>query len=146
MDVKRVMTRSDVKVTDEDDFLFRSMMIKAKNIIMKERTWINRVAQRDVTNVKRSSEWWNMESRNLDLFKGVQDCTCECPRSQAGAGKSTHIEIRDVGGMFFVSFNRVVQCTIDYTCHVLHARTDFCVCPVLSCVTENSARMRGSRH
>ena len=38
---------SDVKVTDEDDFLSRSMMIKAKNIIMKERIWINRVAQRD---------------------------------------------------------------------------------------------------
>ena len=45
---------------------------------------------------------------------GVQDCTCECPRSQAGLGKSTHIEIRDVRGTFFVSFNGVVQCTIDY--------------------------------
>ena len=41
------MDVSDVKVTDEDGFLFRSMMIKAKNTIMKERTWINRVAQRD---------------------------------------------------------------------------------------------------
>ena len=51
----------------------QSMMIKAKNTIMKERTWINRVAQRDVTNVKRSGECSNMESRNLvpcvDLFK-----------------------------------------------------------------------------
>ena len=37
------MDVSDVKVTDEDDFLSRSMMIKEKNIIMKERTWINRV-------------------------------------------------------------------------------------------------------
>ena len=50
----------------------RSMMIKAKNMIMKERTWINRVAQRDVTNVNRSGEWFNKESRNLvpgDLVK-----------------------------------------------------------------------------
>ena len=35
--------------------------------IMKERTWINRVAQREhqrgVTNVKRSGEWLNMESK-----------------------------------------------------------------------------------
>ena len=48
------------------------MMIKAKSIITKERTWINRVAQRDVTNVNRSGEWFNMESRNLvpgDLVK-----------------------------------------------------------------------------
>ena len=40
------------------------MMIKAKNIIVKERTWINRVAQRErqryVTNVKRSGERCNM--------------------------------------------------------------------------------------
>ena len=45
----------------------RSTMIKAKNIIMKERTWINRVGQRehqrDVTKVKRSGEWLNMESK-----------------------------------------------------------------------------------
>ena len=96
-----------MKVTDEDGFLSRSMMIKAKNIIMKERIWINRVPQRDhvfqflhrdsvplhderiitvreepslhveshrrdVTNVKRSGEWLDMESRNLvsgDLMK-----------------------------------------------------------------------------
>ena len=45
------------------------IMINAKNTIMKERTWINRVAQRDV---KRSGELLNMESRNLvpgDLVK-----------------------------------------------------------------------------
>ena len=49
------------------------MMIRTKNIIMKERSRINRVAQRDVTNVNRSGEWFNMEeSRNLvpgDLVK-----------------------------------------------------------------------------
>ena len=31
---------TDVKVTDEDGFLSCSMMIKAKNIVMKERIWI----------------------------------------------------------------------------------------------------------
>ena len=65
--------------------------------------------QRDVTNVKRSREWLNVESRNLvsgDLMKLT-------------LGKSTHIEIRDVLGTFFVSFNGVVQCTIDYIGHVL---------------------------
>ena len=46
------------------------------------------------------------------------------PPSQVPLGKSTHIEIRDVGGTFFVSFNGVVQCTIDYIGRVLHARTD----------------------
>ena len=40
------MDASDVTVTDENGFLSRSMVIKAKNITMKERTWINRVAQR----------------------------------------------------------------------------------------------------
>ena len=35
---------NDIKVTDEDGSLSRSMMIKAKNTIMKERIWINRVA------------------------------------------------------------------------------------------------------
>ena len=64
---EKSMNVSDVNVTDEDDFLSRSMMIKAKNIIMKERTWINRVTQRDVTKMKRSGECLNMESKNLVL-------------------------------------------------------------------------------
>ena len=34
----------DVKVTDEDGFLSRSMMIKAKKTLMVERIWIMRVA------------------------------------------------------------------------------------------------------
>jgi hypothetical protein len=46
------------------------------------------------------------------------------PPSQVPLGKSTHIEIRDVGGTFSVSFNGVVQCTVDYTGKVLSARTD----------------------
>ena len=32
-----------MKVTDENGFLSRRMMIKTKNIIMEERIWINRV-------------------------------------------------------------------------------------------------------
>ena len=40
---EKSMNVSDMKVTDKDDLLSRSMMIKAKNIIMKERIWINRV-------------------------------------------------------------------------------------------------------
>ena len=34
----------DVKRTDEDGFLSRSTKVKAKNTIMEERIWINRVA------------------------------------------------------------------------------------------------------
>ena len=37
------MNMSDVKITDEEGFLSRRRMIKAKNIIMKERIWINAV-------------------------------------------------------------------------------------------------------
>ena len=40
-------------------------------------------------------------------------------------GTSTHIEIRDVGGTFSVSFNGMVQCTTDYTDQVWPARTDY---------------------
>ena len=36
----------------------------------------------------------------------------------------THNEIHDVDGSFFVTFNGLLQCTMDYTDHVLHARTD----------------------
>ena len=41
--LEKFMHVSDAKVTDEDGVLSCSMMIKAKNIIMKERIWINRV-------------------------------------------------------------------------------------------------------
>jgi hypothetical protein len=46
------------------------------------------------------------------------------PPSKVPLGQSTHIEIRVAGGTFSVSFNGVVQCTTDYTGHVLPARTD----------------------
>ena len=65
-------------------------------------------------------------------IQGVQDCTCECPRSQAGTRAAIHrrkclsgraLTLRFV--MLVVrSFNGVVQCTIDFSGHVLHARID----------------------
>ena len=42
--LNNTMDVCDEKVADEDDFPSCSMMIKAKNTIMKERIWINRVA------------------------------------------------------------------------------------------------------
>ena len=84
----KFMKVTSVNVSDENDFLSHSMMIKEKNIIMEERIWITvkltiqkRVAKvdveptatswtysrssrlhvRHVTNVKRSGEWLNME-------------------------------------------------------------------------------------
>ena len=38
----------DKKVTDMDGFLSNSMMIKAKNTLVQERIWINRVARESV--------------------------------------------------------------------------------------------------
>ena len=49
----------------------------------------------------------------------VQGCD---PQSQVPLGKSTHIEIRDVGDTFSMSFNGEVQCTTDCAGHVLPAR------------------------
>ena len=98
---------SDVKVIDEDGFLFCSMMIKAKNIIM-ERIWTFSRSSRLHVRMSKKSGW---------------NHGCD-PPSRVPLGKSTHIEIRDVGGTFSFSFNGVLQCTIDYTGHVLHARTD----------------------
>ena len=106
------MDVSDVKVTDEDGLLSRSMMIKAKNIIMKERIWINRVISEKVTPVGKVTQMLNQLLVKVQIridwktfplcgpIQGVQDCTCGCPRSQAGTGKNTHIEIREVGGLW----------------------------------------------
>ena len=164
---------NDVKVSDEDGFLSCSMMIKAKNIIMKERIWINRVAQRDhVFSIlhpdtvrlrwayhlqfernpvctwilpARCHRWktvvaywtatlWDSLSKSVEDIPGVWiysrssrlhvrmskksnwNYGCD-PPSQVPFGKSTHMEIHDVGRAFFVSFNGVVQCTVDYTGH-----------------------------
>ena len=194
---------NDVKVTDEDGFLFCSMMIKAKNIIMKGRIWIHRRSarscyqhlhqdtvplhdgrditvreepslhvewpQRDVTYVKRSGECLNMKSRNLvhgDLMKltprrfdsrwllrSVQWDTSQLwtysrcsrphvrvskksgwnhgcdPPSQVPLGKSTHIEIRDVGSTFFCFVQRsgAVHDRLYWSC-VARTYWQGCVC------------------
>ena len=47
------------------------------------------------------------------------------PPTHLPLGTSTHIEIRDVGGTFSVSFNGMVQCTTVFTGQVLPARTDY---------------------
>ena len=56
---------------------------------------------------------WNADtletSELCGPIQGVQDCTCEGPRSQAGTGKNSHVKIRDVGSTFFVSFHTVVS-------------------------------------
>ena len=95
-------------------------MIKAKNIIMKERIWINRVISEIMFSV---SDTVPLHDERIITVRHVNQ-GCECPRSQAGTGKSAHIEIRDVVGTFSFSFNGEAQCTIDFTGHVLHARTD----------------------
>ena len=49
------------------------------------------------------------------------------PRLRPTVGSATreqHSQGRVVGGRFFVPSSGVVQCTIDYTGHVLHARID----------------------
>ena len=61
---------------------------------MKEQTRINRVAQRDVTNVIHSGEWFHMESRNLvprDLVKlslgGLIPAYCGCLETSQMTGE-----------------------------------------------------------
>ena len=39
---------SNVKMSDEDDFLSHTMTIKPNNTIVKERIWVNRVASESV--------------------------------------------------------------------------------------------------
>ena len=80
----KFMDVSDVKMTGEDGFLSRSMMIKTKNIIIKERIWINRIAQRDhVFSICTQTLFRCAMSVSLQ-FERNPVCTCECPRSQAG--------------------------------------------------------------
>ena len=67
-------------------------------------------------------------SRNSKLHvrmskKSSRNHRCDLPL-RVPLGKSTHVEIRNVRVTCFVSFNGEVQCTIDYTRHVLHARID----------------------
>ena len=125
-------TMSDVKVSNEDSFLSCSMMIKAKNTIMKERIWINRVASNIVFQpgiqtmaLRYTTSVCDYSSRETRITPRTlparchkcetQWCVVEHGVKEPGAGKNTHIEVRDVVGTFFVSFHREVQCTIDYT-------------------------------
>ena len=110
-------------------------MIKAKNTIMKERIRINRVASEIVfqpsiqTMALRCYDECVVtvrEEPSLHLEFHQRDVT-NVKRSGDGARKNTHIEIRDVVGTFFVSFNGEVQCTTDYIDHVLPALTGMCM-------------------
>ena len=69
--------------------------IKAKNIIMKERTWINRVAQRD-------GEWLNMESSNLYLFKKFKTARANVQevRLEPGRALTLRFVMLAVGSLF----------------------------------------------
>ena len=72
------MDVSGVKVIDEDGVLSRSVMIKAKNIIMKERIWINRVI----------SEMSQMERSRCILNRYVERFTVEmCPMRYESIGR-----------------------------------------------------------
>ena len=110
-------------------------MIKANNKIGKERIWINPVTSKiesqpldTDTDAHVHDERFISVREEPSLHVRVSKKSgwnhgCD-PPSQVLLGKSTHIEIRDVVGTFCVSYNGVVQCTKDYTGHVLHARTD----------------------
>jgi len=81
----------------------------------------------NIMTVESKLPWCETLEQGLLLF-----CTTE---EIAYAAKSTHFAIRDAVGTFFVSFNRVVQCTIDCAGHVLHARTMTVMCrSVFPCV------------
>ena len=160
-----------MKVTDEDSFLSRSMMTKAKNIFMKERIWItvkltsqNRAAKvdvepnatswthsrssrlhvGDVTDVKRIGEWLNTESRNLVpgrtltlrfvmlLVRSLSRSTELCSARQTVVVPCCPHADRDV---------HVIAQFLSFTPCVFAIAT---VCTVLSCVTENRARLRDS--
>ena len=83
------MNVSDVKMTDEDSFLSNSMMIKAKNIIMKERIWINGVINETTFDTHCEAtghfppvrQYGNVDGcrvHKCEPIQGVQDCMSEC--------------------------------------------------------------------
>ena len=72
---EKSMNVSDVKVTDEDGYLSRSKTIKENSKIVKKPlgyTSEDAIDERIVS----------IEYRVCEPIQGVQDCTCECPRSQ----------------------------------------------------------------
>ena len=60
------------------------MMIKAKNIIMKERIWINRVISKIKKQPLESDTDAQLHNeRIITVRQEFKNCTCEWPRSQA---------------------------------------------------------------
>ena len=59
------------------------------------------------------------------------------PTDPLPLGTSTHIEFRDVGSTFSVSFNGMVQCTPVFTGQVLPARTDYTSVTCAACSMTN---------
>ena len=92
---------SDVIVTDEDGYLIRNMTIKTNGKIVPEQIWISPVtSEMTFQSFDLDTDAQLHDERIIAVreepIQGVQDCACECQRSQAGTGKNTHIEIRDV--------------------------------------------------
>ena len=80
---------SDLKTTDEDSFLSINMMIRAKNIIMKERIWINRVINETtfVTHCEATGHFLPVRQ-----YRNVDDCrvhTCG-PHGTCVDGVNSH--------------------------------------------------------
>ena len=81
---------------------------------------------------------------NQSLVDAVDCTTAVTNRRKCWSGRALTLKIRDVVSTFFVSFNRVVQCTIDYTGHALHAQ---CLLLVILFVHPDRAYLlHGSRH
>ena len=98
----KFMDVTSVKVSDEDGYLIRNMTIKSNSKIVTEQIWISPVTSEITfqpfdldTDAQLHDE--RIITVREEPIHGVKDCTCECQRSQAGTGKNTHIEIRDVG-------------------------------------------------
>ena len=83
------MNVSDVKMTDEDSFLSNSMMIKAKNIIMKERIWINGVINENTFETHCEATGHFPPVRQ---YRNVDDCRVhKCEPIQ---GRSSRLHVR----------------------------------------------------
>ena len=78
---------------------------KANNKIVEERSWINSITSIVKQPLESDTDAKLHDERIITVRKepiqGVQDCTCECPKNQAGTGKNTHIEIREVDAWWF---------------------------------------------
>ena len=57
-------------------------------------------------------------------IQGVQDCTCECPRSQGGTTAAIHRRKCHPGRALTLRFVMLAVRSLRLSGHVLHARTD----------------------